>query len=103
MNLFKSVVASAISSGIPNFPYTFGDRQDIEGGIWVLQNGQKRVRTTNHSNIAAKRAGQRLLTICYRMMDLTAVYSPLISTQIKDSYLWHEMLSRSCGLCGILA
>lgn len=49
MNLFKSVVASAISSGIPNFPYTFGDRQDIEGGIWVLQNGQKRDDGSNCS------------------------------------------------------
>jgi SCY1-like protein 1 len=45
MNLFKSVVASAISSGIPNFPYSFGDRQDSEAGVWVLQNGQRRVRT----------------------------------------------------------
>ncbi|KAG9244085.1 kinase family protein-like protein [Calycina marina] len=49
MNLFKSVVASAISSGIPNFPYTFGDRQDIEGGIWQLQNGQKRDDGSNCS------------------------------------------------------
>lgn len=46
MNLFKSVVASAISSGVPNFPYTFGDRQDAEAGVWVLQHGQRRVRTS---------------------------------------------------------
>ncbi|KAH8596531.1 armadillo-type protein [Bisporella sp. PMI_857] len=48
MNLFKSV-ASAISSGIPNFPYSFGERQDVEGGIWVLQNGQKRDDSSNCS------------------------------------------------------
>ena len=51
MNLFKSVVASAISSGVPNFPYTFGDRQDLDGGIWVLQNGQRRVKTAMTSYI----------------------------------------------------
>jgi len=83
MNLFKSVVASAISSGIPNFPYTFGDRQDIEGGIWVLQNGQKRVGNQKYTNDA-------LLMMLHRTMGPTAVYSPSISMPTNLGFLLHE-------------
>lgn len=42
MDFLKSAVASAISKG-PPFPYTFGDRQDIDQSIWTLYNGTKRV------------------------------------------------------------
>ena len=41
MNFLKSAVAS-IAQG-PAFPYTFGDRVDIDQSIWTLQNGTKRV------------------------------------------------------------
>ena len=43
MEFFKSAVASAISKG-PPFPYTFGDRVDVDTSIWQLYNGTKRVR-----------------------------------------------------------
>jgi hypothetical protein len=42
MDFLKSAVASAISKG-PPFPYTFGDRVDVDTSIWNLFNGTKRV------------------------------------------------------------
>jgi hypothetical protein len=96
MNLFKSVVASAISSGVPNFPYTFGDRQDSEGGIWVLQNGQRRVMTTPPAFLVLP-----LLIVCSRMTGLIAVYSLSILMRISHVYRWHEMPLRNYELCGI--
>lgn len=42
MNFLKSAVASAIAQG-PPFPYTFGDKVDIDESIWTLYNGTKRV------------------------------------------------------------
>lgn len=41
MDFLKSAVASAISKA-PPFPYTFGDRVDIDESIWTLYNGIKR-------------------------------------------------------------
>lgn len=42
MDFLKSAVASAISKG-PPFPYTFGDKVDIDQSIWTLYNGTRRV------------------------------------------------------------
>lgn len=42
MDFLKSAVAS-IAKG-PAFPYTFGDRVDIDQAIWTLHNGTRRVR-----------------------------------------------------------
>lgn len=42
MNFLKSAVASAIAQG-PPFPYTFGDKVDIDESIWTLTNGTRRV------------------------------------------------------------
>lgn len=42
MEFFKSAVASAISKG-PPFPYTFGDKVDVDTSIWTLYNGTKKV------------------------------------------------------------
>lgn len=42
MDFLKSAVASAISKG-PPFPYTFGDRVEVDNSIWTLYNGVKRV------------------------------------------------------------
>ena len=42
MDFLKSAVASAIAKG-PAFPYTFGDKVDIDESIWTLYNGTKRV------------------------------------------------------------
>ncbi|CAG8982424.1 hypothetical protein HYALB_00007103 [Hymenoscyphus albidus] len=48
MEFFKSAVASAISKG-PPFPYTFGDRVDVDTSIWTLYNGTKREDGSNCS------------------------------------------------------
>ncbi|KAH6663411.1 kinase family protein-like protein [Halenospora varia] len=48
MEFFKSAVASAISKG-PPFPYTFGDRVDVDTSIWTLHNGTKREDGSNCS------------------------------------------------------
>jgi len=42
MDFLKSAVASAIAKG-PPFPYTFGDKVDLDPSIWTLYNGTKRV------------------------------------------------------------
>ena len=42
MEFLKSAVASAISKG-PAFPYSFGERIDVDQSIWTLHNGTKRV------------------------------------------------------------
>ncbi|KJZ79521.1 hypothetical protein HIM_00990 [Hirsutella minnesotensis 3608] len=41
MDFLKSAVASAMAQG-PPFPYTFGDKVDIDESIWTLFNGTKR-------------------------------------------------------------
>ncbi|KAL3424429.1 hypothetical protein PVAG01_03710 [Phlyctema vagabunda] len=48
MDFLKSAVASAISKG-PPFPYTFGDRVDVDQSIWTLYNGVKREDGSNCS------------------------------------------------------
>ncbi|RFU25317.1 hypothetical protein B7463_g11010, partial [Scytalidium lignicola] len=48
MDFLKSAVASAISKG-PPFPYSFGDRVDIDQSIWILYNGTKREDGSNCS------------------------------------------------------
>jgi hypothetical protein len=42
MDFLKSAVASAIAKG-PPFPYTFGDKVDLDPSIWTLYNGTRRV------------------------------------------------------------
>jgi hypothetical protein len=41
MDFLKSAVASAMSKG-PPFPYTFGDKIDVDQSMWTLYNGTKR-------------------------------------------------------------
>ena len=41
MDFLKSAVASAIAKG-PPFPYTFGDKVDLDPSIWTLYNGTRR-------------------------------------------------------------
>ncbi|CAM1501110.1 Fc.00g102720.m01.CDS01 [Cosmosporella sp. VM-42] len=48
MDFLRSAVASAISQG-PPFPYTFGDKVDIDESIWTLNNGTKREDGSNCS------------------------------------------------------
>ncbi len=42
MDFLKSAVASAMAKG-PPFPYTFGDKVDLDPSIWTLCNGTRRV------------------------------------------------------------
>lgn len=42
MDFLKSAVASAMAKG-PPFPYTFGDKVDLDPSIWTLYNGTRRV------------------------------------------------------------
>ncbi|KAI9167605.1 putative inactive serine/threonine-protein kinase scy1 [Paramyrothecium foliicola] len=48
MDFLKSAVASAIAKG-PPFPYSFGDKVDIDESIWTLHNGTKREDGSNCS------------------------------------------------------
>ncbi|KAK0636319.1 armadillo-type protein [Bombardia bombarda] len=41
MDFLKSAVASAIAKG-PPFPYTFGDKVDLDPSVWSLYNGTRR-------------------------------------------------------------
>ncbi|KAI1764217.1 ARM repeat-containing protein [Hypoxylon sp. FL1150] len=41
MDFLKSAMASAIAQG-PPFPYTFGDKVDVDASIWTLYNGTRR-------------------------------------------------------------
>jgi len=43
MDFLKSAVASAIAKG-PPFPYTWGDRVDLDQSVWAMYNGTRRVR-----------------------------------------------------------
>jgi len=48
MDFLKSAVASAIAKG-PSFPYTFGDKVDLDPSIWTLHNGTRREDGSNCS------------------------------------------------------
>ncbi|KAK4104600.1 ARM repeat-containing protein [Parathielavia hyrcaniae] len=48
MDFLKSAVASAMAKG-PPFPYTFGDRVDLDPSIWTLSNGTRREDGSNCS------------------------------------------------------
>lgn len=48
MEFLKSAIGSAISKG-PPFPYSFGDRVDVENSIWSLFNGTKKEDGSNCS------------------------------------------------------
>jgi SCY1-like protein 1 len=42
MDFLKSAVASAMAKG-PPFPYSFGDKVDVDESMWTLTNGTKKV------------------------------------------------------------
>ncbi|KKF92295.1 putative inactive serine/threonine-protein kinase scy1 [Ceratocystis platani] len=49
MDFLKSAVASAMAMQGPPFPYSFGDRVDIDQSIWTLNNGTKKEDGSNCS------------------------------------------------------
>ncbi|KAF4125766.1 SCY1-like protein 1 [Geosmithia morbida] len=48
MDFLKSAMASAMASG-PPFPYSFGDRVDVDNSVWALHNGTKKDDGSNCS------------------------------------------------------
>lgn len=53
MDFLKSAVASAIAKG-PPFPYSFGDKVDLDPSIWSLYNGTRRVRCPRAHHLHAQ-------------------------------------------------
>ncbi|KAI2640101.1 armadillo-type protein [Xylaria nigripes] len=49
MDFIKSAVASAMAAQGPSFPYSFGDKVDIDVSIWTLYNGTRRADGSNCS------------------------------------------------------
>ncbi|KAI1430540.1 ARM repeat-containing protein [Xylaria sp. CBS 124048] len=47
MDFIKSAVASAMAAQGPPFPYSFGDKVDIDASIWTLYNGTRRSDGSN--------------------------------------------------------
>ncbi|MCJ1283903.1 hypothetical protein MMC26_003234 [Xylographa opegraphella] len=105
MDFLKSAVASAISKG-PPFPYTFGDRVDLEHSVWTLYNGTKKEDGSNCSiftfDITAnksrlplvKNAGRKLKTLRHpgliRVLDTVATETYVnIATERLTPLGWH--------------
>jgi SCY1-like protein 1 len=53
MDFLKSAVASAISKG-PPFPYSFGDKVDLDSFVWTLHNGTRRVCHIREDRLSSK-------------------------------------------------
>ncbi|KAH8671494.1 armadillo-type protein [Xylariales sp. PMI_506] len=49
MDFLKSAVATAMAAKGPPFPYSFGDKVDIDASIWTLYNGTRREDGSNCS------------------------------------------------------
>ncbi|KAI0152814.1 ARM repeat-containing protein [Xylariaceae sp. FL1272] len=49
MDFLKSAVASAMAAQGPPFPYSFGDKVDIDASIWALYNGTRKADGSNCS------------------------------------------------------
>ncbi|KAI1113948.1 armadillo-type protein [Nemania sp. NC0429] len=60
MEFLKSAVASAMAAQGPPFPYSFGDKVDIDASIWTLYNGTRRADGSDCSifsfDVAANRS-----------------------------------------------
>ncbi|MCJ1389222.1 hypothetical protein MMC18_002078 [Xylographa bjoerkii] len=106
MDFLKSAVASAISKG-PPFPYSFGDKVDLDDSIWTLYNGTKKDDGSNCSifsfDITAnksrlplvKNAGRKLKTLRHpgliRVLDTVATETYVyIATERVTPLGWHS-------------
>ncbi|KAI1205178.1 ARM repeat-containing protein [Annulohypoxylon truncatum] len=93
MDFLKSAVASAIAQG-PPFPYTFGDRVDIDTSIWTLYNGTRRADGSNCSifsfDVTANRA--RLPLAKNALKKLRTMRHPgvirVLDTVETDTYIY---------------
>ncbi|KAF4584059.1 protein kinase-like protein [Ophiocordyceps camponoti-floridani] len=105
MDFLKSAVASAIAQG-PPFPYSFGDKVDLEQSIWTLYNGTKREDGSNCSIFAfdvpankgrlplAKNALKKLRTLRHpgviKVLDTVETDSYIyIATERVVPLVWH--------------
>jgi hypothetical protein len=79
MEFLKSAVASAMAKG-PPFPYTFGDKVDLDPSIWTLHNGTRRVRAL------ASSCRDRVLTSRRRKTGQTAASSPSTSPRTDPPF-----------------
>ncbi|KAI0472789.1 ARM repeat-containing protein [Xylariaceae sp. FL0804] len=93
MDFLKSAVASAISQG-PPFPYTFGDKVDVDASIWALYNGTRRSDGSNCSifsfDVAANRS--RLPLAKNALKKLRTMRHPgvikVLDTVETDAYIY---------------
>lgn len=93
MDFLKSAVASAIAKG-PAFPYSFGDRVDLDPSIWTLYNGTRREDGSNCSifsfDVTANKA--RLPLARNALKKLRTLRHPgvikVLDTVETDSYIY---------------
>ncbi|KAL2133140.1 hypothetical protein VTI74DRAFT_2835 [Chaetomium olivicolor] len=93
MDFLKSAVASAMAKG-PPFPYTFGDKVDLDPSIWTLYNGTKRGDGSNCSifsfDISANRSALPLAKNALK--KLRTLRHPgvikVLDTAESDSYIY---------------
>ncbi|KAL6878839.1 ARM repeat-containing protein [Trichoderma novae-zelandiae] len=93
MEFLKSAVASAISQG-PPFPYSFGDKVDVDESIWTLYNGTRREDGSNCSIFAFDSAAKRSLLPLARnaLRKLRTLRHPgvvkVLDTVETDTYIY---------------
>ncbi|KAK4241018.1 armadillo-type protein [Achaetomium macrosporum] len=93
MDFLKSAVASAIAKG-PPFPYSFGDKVDLDPSIWTLYNGTRREDGSNCSifsfDISANRSALPLAKNALK--KLRTLRHPgvikVLDTAESDSYIY---------------
>ncbi|GAB1315086.1 Nuclear aminoacylation-dependent tRNA export pathway component [Madurella fahalii] len=93
MDFLKSAVASAMAKG-PPFPYTFGDKVDLDPSIWTLYNGTRREDGSNCSifsfDISANRSALPLAKNALK--KLRTLRHPgvikVLDTAESDSYIY---------------
>ncbi|KAG7289669.1 hypothetical protein NEMBOFW57_006044 [Staphylotrichum longicolle] len=93
MDFLKSAVASAMAKG-PPFPYTFGDKVDLDPSIWTLYNGTRREDGSNCSifsfDISANRSALPLARNALK--KLRTLRHPgvikVLDTVESDSYIY---------------
>ncbi|KXX80561.1 putative inactive serine/threonine-protein kinase scy1 [Madurella mycetomatis] len=93
MDFLKSAVASAMAKG-PPFPYTFGDKVDLDPSIWTLYNGTRREDGSSCSifsfDIAANRSALPLAKNALK--KLRTLRHPgvikVLDTAESDSYVY---------------
>ncbi|KAI9711080.1 MAG: hypothetical protein M1812_007274 [Candelaria pacifica] len=123
MDFLKSAVASAISKG-PPFPYSFGDRVDVDSSIWTLHNGTKRedgsscsifsfdISANKSRLLLARNAVRKLRTLRHpgviKVLDTVEAETYIyIATERVTPLGWHvrrksmSTETMKWGLCGI--